>query len=241
MQYDPHLPASINARLRGQDLSAGSHAEWLEQQLQRCGAPEPRSVPTRIVLHSPPPLQPLPKPSERPPAMVGGRLANGANHAQWLDLELQRCARFSPKDHRPVQDASVGSSLHSEWLGSQLTPGREFRPSSSPVLVDMPPPSPVASTACTPPRHLSARPAPSPAVTYSSTGPERTSEQQQHAAWLELNLLQQQLGRHALTSTPAPFQRTGPGEDASVGSPAHAAWLERQLRVGELLRYSTPR
>lgn len=34
-RYDANLPATVNALYRGQDLSALSHKDWLDQQLQR--------------------------------------------------------------------------------------------------------------------------------------------------------------------------------------------------------------
>ena len=115
-QPDVGLPGGVNAALRGQDLSARTHHEWLERQLQR----EPRDpfAPSATEQH-----EALPRAGE------------DVQHAAWLEVQLRRLAP-GPSSISAVasmvstaraagatnaaEDYALGSRRHSEWLERQV-------------------------------------------------------------------------------------------------------------------------
>lgn len=99
-QPDIALPAGVNAMIRGQDLSAKTHAEWLDRQFSRGGGATPGG---------------------------GGSAGAGRNarsqHEQWLAWQLRGLPSPSAStrsfDGMDV-DCALGSGRHSAWLERQL-------------------------------------------------------------------------------------------------------------------------
>jgi hypothetical protein len=106
-QPDIEMPPGVNAVLRGQDLSALSHAEWLERQLEhRRPHHQLVSLQRRAESQTITPIQPLnraaptppPPPQSMPqPAVVveeqgddlGDYALGSKRHAAWLELQLR--------------------------------------------------------------------------------------------------------------------------------------------------------
>lgn len=90
MQPDHSLPSGAQALLRGQDLSALSHAEWLDAQLgvQR-GAAQPARVP--VMNPAAPPIAPPTMRHAEADVALGS-----TRHGAWLDQQLALQARRGP-------------------------------------------------------------------------------------------------------------------------------------------------
>lgn len=127
-QPDTRLPGGVNALLRGQDLSAQSHEEWLHQQLARAASAalvggasteQQRWLMTERLMQQQPTLG---RSSGLTPRAA--RREDEA-HSRWLDTQLTPSARKHPESplRQAVQDCALGSRRHTDWLERQLLAG----------------------------------------------------------------------------------------------------------------------
>ena len=115
-QPDMRLPGSVNAVLRGQDLSAHSHDEWLQQQIARAAA---------TLDHGGSSVAPWPPEGGR--SLVRNTQHDEQAHARWLEAQLAapraQILLNGPSSMplpQAVQDCALGSRRHAQWLEGQL-------------------------------------------------------------------------------------------------------------------------
>ena len=133
-QPDDALPSGVNALLRGQDLSASNHAEWLDAQLSRGGRGGAVFLPasaSQTAMQPPPPPPPTlwPPPQRSAATAVFATTADRLQPPQAPRLPVAPNVSGTTPATRPrgvhshasgQEDCALGSAVHTSWLDRQL-------------------------------------------------------------------------------------------------------------------------